>query len=445
MASVRVAAIAFDWYPWDVRVRRMAEAAMDAGYDMDVICLRRGGEEAFELYNGVRVYRVAMDRGFGRSLPATVLEWLRFMAHAAVRVTWLHLKRHYDVIIVHNMPDFLVFAAVWPKLLGAKLVLDVEDPSPELMAAKASGRRRTILTTFAALQERVSAAFADHVVTVGWTVEELLLRRGVPKNKVTLILNSADPKIFPPERRAPAAAGCGVGKRPFVVMYYGTLAERSGVATAMRAVKLALTNAPNLRLDIMGRGEELPALRALAQELDISDHVVFLEPRTPERVADFVVSGDVGIIPYHADAFGDLVLPTKAYEMAWMGRPIIASNTRALRSMFRPQSVRLCDVVSPECFAEAILDLYADPQKRAHMIVSASEDYEALRWEPMCKRYQELLASLSGKLQQPVVAEESGVREALHSEMDVHELLWQGSAACMEETRAAMEPQERVR
>jgi glycosyltransferase involved in cell wall biosynthesis len=425
MAPIRVAAIAFDWYPFDVRVRRMAEAAMGAGYDMDVICLRREGEKAFEVCNGVRVYRVPLDRGFGRPLSATVLEWLHFMAHAAARVTWLHLRRHYDVIVVHNMPDFLIFAATLPKLLGAKLVLDVEDPSPELMASKSSGRRRAILTTFAAWQEHVSAAFADHVVTVGWTFEELLLRRGVPKHKVTLILNSADPNVFPPERRAPAVVDSGGGKRPFVVIYYGTLAERNGVATAIRAVKLALPNTPNLRLDIMGRGEELPALRALTQELDITDHVVFIESRPPERVADFVLNGDVGIIPYHADVYGDLVLPTKAYEMAWMGRPIIASNTRALRSMFRPQSVRLCDVPSPECFAEAILELYADPQKRAHMIVSASEDYEALRWEPICKRYQELLASLSGKARQPVGAKGSSVREASHghADVDVHELV----------------------
>ena len=43
------------------------------------------------------------------------------------------LKRRYDLVHVHNMPDALVFSAMIPKLLGAKLILDLHDPMPQLM------------------------------------------------------------------------------------------------------------------------------------------------------------------------------------------------------------------------------------------------------------------------------------------------------------------------
>lgn len=90
----------------------------------------------------------------------------------------------------------------------------------------------------------------------------------------------------------------------------------------------------------------------------------------------------------------DIVLPTKAYEFAWMGRPIIASDTRAMRSMFRPEGVMLCEPDNPAAFAEAIIALYEHPEKRARMIEYVAEDYETYRWEVMAKLYQQLLKAL---------------------------------------------------
>ncbi len=178
-------------------------------------------------------------------------------------------------------------------------------------------------------------------------------------------------------------------------MYHGTLAERNGLDIAIRALVLARGTVPHVRLDIKGRGEHLPFLKQLAEELGVAEHVLFSGPCSTEEIVDFVVHGDIGIIPYRSDGFMDLVLPTKAYEFAWMHRPIIASNTPAIRSMFRPESIVLCDPARPEDFAEAIIDLYQHPEKRAGMIANAAEDYLPYRWEIMAERYLQLLVSLS--------------------------------------------------
>jgi len=80
-----------------------------------------------------------------------------------------------------------------------------------------------------------------------------------------------------------------------------------------------------------------------------------------------------------------------------MNIPIIASDTPAIRSMFRPGSIVLCDPASPESFAEAIVDLYQHTEKRAQMVAAAAEDYEPYRWEVIAQRYVQLLEALSGK------------------------------------------------
>lgn len=397
MERMRIGVITFDWYPFEVRVLRLVQAAVDVCCEVDVICLRQPHEKRSEVIDGVHVYRMPMSRGFGLPLPITILYWCWFVLLAGATVTRLHLRRAYDVIHVHNMPDFLVFSALFPKLLGAKVILDVQDVSPELMSAKASPRLRGLVTRLATWQERISTAFAHHVVTVGWPFEKKLLQRGVVPAKLTSILNSPDPKIFPPSRRSLPSFQADEADRPFIIMYHGTLAKRNRLEMAIRALAIALPDVPQLRLDIQGHGEQLPALKRLAVELGVSDCVVFSDPCSPDKLVDFVVHGDIGVIPYGCDGFMELVLPTKAYEYAWMLRPIIASDTEAIRSMFGPGSIVLCDPSKPEEFALAIIDLYLHPEKRESMIAQASVDFLPYRWEEMRERYIQLLASLCNK------------------------------------------------
>lgn len=393
-SPIRVCAISFDCYLLDPCVRRLAEAAADAGCMSDVICLREPGEERYEVCGSVHVYRIPMYRSFGASLPVMLLQWCCFLFLAAFTVTLLHLRKRYDVVHVHNMPDFLVFSALLPKLFGAKVVLHVQDACPELMSDKAKGRKRGLVVRLATWQERISTRFADHVTTIGWTVENLLVKRGVPHEKLTSILNSVDPRLFPVEYRSLPQRRQHEEITPFVLMYHGTIAERQGLDVAIRAVALAAPVIPGLQLLIKGRGESIPELKKLAEKLEVSERVVFMETSPYAEVVHFIAQGDVGIIPYRCGGYMEIVLPAKAYEFAWMHRPMICSDYSAMRSLFRPESVAFCEDENPESFASAIIDLYQHPEKRAALAANAAEDYKPYQWEKMAERYQKLLLLL---------------------------------------------------
>jgi glycosyltransferase involved in cell wall biosynthesis len=331
------------------------------------------------------------------SLVPTLLAWSFFTLLAFVQIARLHLKQKFDIVHVHNMPDFLVFAALIPKMFGAQVILHVQDVSPELMAVRAKGPLRRIVVPLATWQERMSTAFADHVLTVGWPFEERLLKRGVPQKKLSSVLNSADPNIFCVEKRTEPFLGEATVERPLILMYHGTMAQRSGLDTAVRAFAKAREMAPHLRLYFMGRGQALPGLKQLVQELGIDEHVVFRPSGPVDAVVDFITQGDIGIIPYRSDGFMDLLLPTKAYEFTLMRRPMIVSNILAMRSMFRPESVMLCEPSNVDSFAEAIIDLYQHPEKRGRLVANAEEDYTPYRWELMAERYRQLLNFVATK------------------------------------------------
>jgi glycosyltransferase involved in cell wall biosynthesis len=408
MDLIRVCAITCDRYPEDPLVRRTAEAAVSEHCEYHVLCSLDGKQAEEEVFHGVHVHRIHIPDGKGRpigritamGLGAMLLYWSIFAMRAFVQVARLHFKHKFDVVHVHNLPDFLVFAATIPRLFGARVILHVQDVTPELMMVKSSGIRRTVTVALAKVQERISTAFADHVVTVGWPFETPLLKRGVPPHKLSSILNSADPKIFTPAKRTEPYLGEATQKRPLILMYHGTCAPRNGLDTAIKAFAKAQRSAPHMQFRIRGQGQAVEHLKQLARELGVADRVVFTGYGPLEEVADFVVQGDIGIVSYPRDGFMDLVLPTKAYEYSWMRRPIVASDTSAIRSMFRPTSIKLCEPSDADSFADAIVELYHDPRKRAQLVTSAWEDYQRFRWELMAERYRALLKSLA--LHQPV-------------------------------------------
>jgi len=90
----------------------------------------------------------------------------------------LHLKNSYDIVQVHTMPDFLVFTTIVPKLLGAKIILDIHDLMPELYMAKFGGDYRNWIVRMIMWIERRSVAFADRTIAVHEPHLDILVKHG---------------------------------------------------------------------------------------------------------------------------------------------------------------------------------------------------------------------------------------------------------------------------
>jgi hypothetical protein len=120
----------------ETRVQREAQALVAAGWDVSVLCLRGPDEPSTETVDGVFVRRLPVDRNRGRGLGAQLVEYLTFFLLAFAALTTLHWRRRFDVVHVHNLPDFLVFAALPAKVSGASVVLDLHDLMPEFFMAR---------------------------------------------------------------------------------------------------------------------------------------------------------------------------------------------------------------------------------------------------------------------------------------------------------------------
>src|SRR5436190_10070567 len=114
------------------RVEREAQAARSAGWDVDVVAMRRPGEPTKEAVEGVTILRLPLRHVHGTSIAGAIREYVGFAAFATVTVARRHLRRRYDVIQVSNPPDFLIIAGVIPKATGAAIIFDIHDLSSDM-------------------------------------------------------------------------------------------------------------------------------------------------------------------------------------------------------------------------------------------------------------------------------------------------------------------------
>src|ERR1700746_1180672 len=151
-------------YDGDPRVRRKAEALVDAGYSVDILALAPSSGKTKYRLNGVCIYALALGKHRG-SLLRYLYEYLVFFVWAALRLIQLMRKRHYSIVDINTLPDILVFAAAPAKWMGAKLILDMHEITPEFYMSKYRVGVDTWLIRFLAYAEKLSCRFADRVVT----------------------------------------------------------------------------------------------------------------------------------------------------------------------------------------------------------------------------------------------------------------------------------------
>ncbi len=200
----RVCMLAYSGYETDGRIRRYAEALARRGDLVDVIALQAlNSSEKVTKLNGVTVYHVQHRDHNESSHWIYASRLLRFLFRSSFVLTRLHRQNRYDVVHIHNMPDFLVFAAWYPKLKGARLILDIHDIVPELFANKFKSALKSVYVSGLRFVEKLSTRFVDHVIISNHLWLEKLTARSVRPSHCSVVVNLPDPEIFS-RVRAPA-------------------------------------------------------------------------------------------------------------------------------------------------------------------------------------------------------------------------------------------------
>ena len=388
----RVAIVVHAAYPADPRIRRLAEALIRGRHRVDIICLRGAGQWPEEKSDGLRVIRLPIDRAF-TGFVGHMAEYLAFAGMAAVRLAREHRRRRYQLVQVASVPDFLVFAAAPLKLSGIPLLLDLHEDMPEFFRDRFAVSALRPLLPLVSGVARASAAIADELITVHEPLRQLAIRRGVPAAKITVVMNSADPRLFDPSRHP---------RRPFMedgelrLIHHSNLQRIYGLEVLIDAVARIGDSLP-VRVDIYGDGPHRPQLEAAVARTGTADRVHLNGPVPIEELPGLIAGADIGALPTLDEPYLQLSLSTKLLEYAAMGITIVGSDLATVRAHFTPEAIRYVPGGDPEALATAIRELAADPVAAARFGAEAHRQAAAYGWDVQAARYLKIVERLAAR------------------------------------------------
>jgi glycosyltransferase involved in cell wall biosynthesis len=384
-------------------VRKEVNALREEGHTVDVICLRESNRAEHEIWNGVSIHRLPV-RHQRRGLFHYLYEYLCFFLRVLMRLSRLQLRHRYDLIQIHNLPDFLVFAALLPRLQGAKIVLDMHEPMPEFFASRFQFWGASWLMQIVAGMQKLSAWFAHQLMVVS-PVDAALLKKRVRKSAL-IVHNVPDESIF--AEVPPNASADGLARH--TLMTHGTLVERYGVQIILRALPKVLAKYPESQLYVVGDGEFLRELKQEALQLGLEKQVHFTGRIALEKIPGYLSCATIGIVPLLEDGFIELASPNKLFEYVALKKPVLAADVPGIRAYFDDRQLEFFRPGDADDLGQKIIALLDSPGRRTRLTGEAWKVYETVRWNHTKKEYQQMIRDLlAGRSKEGVKCQSSQV------------------------------------
>jgi lipopolysaccharide/colanic/teichoic acid biosynthesis glycosyltransferase/glycosyltransferase involved in cell wall biosynthesis len=404
--------------PLDRRVWMESKALVAAGFDVSVICPRGdkdGVRDArFEMLDGVRIHRYAPPRP-ARGTLTYVWEFAYCWLRTAGLSARIYSRRRFDVIQACNPPDTYFALARLYRPLGVKFVFDHHDLCPELFESRdlTSPPSRPLMAALRLL-ERGTYRTADHVITTNESYRDTArVRTGKPLGDFTIVRSSPDPALMSRQDDEPELRN----GRDHLCVYLGIMGHQDGVDMVLRAADVIVNGLgrTDVHFALLGFGDTLERLKALATELGLDDHVTFTGRVGPADIGRYLSTASVGLCPDPKTPFNDRSTMNKVLEYMAHELPVVSFDLSETLRAAGPSTSHVTWLGNPEvdakAFGLAIVELLDDPDRSSAMgRLGRARIENGMGWPSQAANYVAAYHRLVGRTRPVEVAVDSPVR-----------------------------------
>ncbi|ACK53884.1 glycosyltransferase family 4 protein [Thauera aminoaromatica] len=272
----------------------------------------------------------------------------------ALRSVKLALTERYDVVFATTTPLTAGIPGIFARWLrGKPFVFEVRDLWPELPKAMGVIRNPLVLGAMSFL-EWASYRSAHRLVGLSPGIVEGIARRGVPRERITLVPNGCDLEIFGGEvvPWRPEA----VKPTDLLAAFTGTHGMANGLDAVLDAAAvLKRRGRDDIKILLIGQGKLKPALQARAEREGLWN-VVFHDPVNKARLAGLMAGTDVGMqILANVPAFYYGTSPNKFFDYIAAGLPVLNNYPGWLAGMIEEHRCGFAvPPDNPNAFADAL-------------------------------------------------------------------------------------------
>ena len=344
---------------------------------------------------GLHFYRVALPTGILSRLP--VFNQLSVINSLAGRLSQVVSLVRPDILHAHSPALNGKAALRVANKFGMPLVYEVrafwEDAAVDHGSCR-EGDTRYRATR--ALETHVLRR-ADAVTCICEGLRGDIIARGVPAERVTVIPNAVDIEHFQvgASPDADLARSLGVDGKT-VLGFIGSFYAYEGLSLLLEALPGLVAKNTDIRVLLVGGGQQEQTLKGQAQELGVADKVIFAGRVPHNKVQNYYDLVDVLVYPRLSMRLTDLVTPLKPLEAMAQGRLVVASDVGGHRELIRDgETGCLFRAGDAQHLAQSVLQLLAARQLWPALRAAARNFVERERtWQVSVARYQKIYTSL---------------------------------------------------
>lgn len=273
-----------------------------------------------EWMDGIRVIRVKSFITANEGFLLRTLDYVSFMFSSFVAGL---LERRPDVVVATS-PQFFCAVGGWALSAVRRLpfVFELRDLWPASIEAVGAMRSGRVLRTLERL-ELFLYRRAGAIIAVTESFRTDLVRRGIPGEKIHVVMNGVDRKYFSPRPVDPEFSAIYGTAGKFVVGYLGTHGLAHNLPGVLEAAEL-LRDRTDIMFIFAGSGAGRKQVEEIVGERQLTN--VRLIPRQPKEVMPRLWSlCDLTVVPLRDSPVFSTVIPSKIFESMGMGVPILIS------------------------------------------------------------------------------------------------------------------------
>lgn len=349
------------------RVSALCERWVKAGHDVTVVTCPPNvpngvvydgyrNERISEVINVVKVERVKLYIAANKGAVKRMFNFVSYFLKALIAALRLPTP---DVVIATSPQIFCGYAGVWYKRIRrVPLVIEIRDIWPESMGAVGAN-----IPKFAywALEKIEKAMYrtCDKLVTVGEGYKDRLMEKGVPGEKMSIVMNGTDLSVYKPQPKNDALLKKYGLKGKFVVSYIGTVGMACGLDVVLDAAKEV---PDNVMFVVVGDGAHRTQLEGEAKKRHL-ENVIFTGRQPKAAMPAWVSSSDANLVHLRKMELFTTVMPSKIFESAGCKRPIIMGVDGYAKKLVMDAKAGLdMKPGDAESLVECVKTLVADPE-----------------------------------------------------------------------------------
>jgi colanic acid biosynthesis glycosyl transferase WcaI len=283
-----------------------------------------------------------------------------------------------DVALVYSSPATAAVAAMRArKRWGTPYVLLILDMWPDSIFAAGfltDGPVRRLAEKTLGWFTNKAYQGASHVAVTSPGMRELLLSRGVPAEKISIVYNWTDEQTMrPADADNTLRTKFGLSDS-FLLMYAGNHGAAQKLDTAMNAMT-RLADLPDVHLLMVGNGSVKRDLQGLAARLKLSN-VHFADHVDPGRVPGLMASADMQLVSLADQDLFRITMPSKVQSIMACAQPILLSaDGDAAAAVEQAGAGITCPPENPQELAAAIRRARAIPKGDLRAMGSSGREY----------------------------------------------------------------------